>query len=296
MPRAVRPGLDSGWPGRRAGEQTRFSLPEESALVEAICEYEPERLELGGKLWTRRKVAGLAKKLFGASFTEQGIGKLLRRHGFSFQRPDKRAIEADPEAMRTWTDETFPAIEQRAKDEGAAILFGDQVGVRSDQLSGRTWDRKGETPVVKRTGKRFSLNAMSVIATNGQLYFTIFAATFTTEVFIRFLDRLIGHYDGRKIHLVLDGHCVHRSVAVRDWVAERSTLIELHYLPPYAPHLNPDELVNADLKRTLADQVLPDREHMQAAVRSFFCRVQKLPDHVRSYFQAPHTSYAYSTI
>ena len=289
-------GLDSGRPGRRAGEQTRLSPSQESALVEAICEYSPEQLELGGKLWTRRKVAALAKKLFGVGFTEQGMGKLLRRLGFSFQRPDKRAIEADPEAMRAWTIETFPAIRAAAKVEGGVVLFGDQVGVRSDQLSGRTWGRKGHTPIVKRTGKRFGLNAMSVIATTGQMYFTIFQASFTAPVFISFLDRLVAQYDGRKIHLVLDGHSVHRSRAVRDWVADRAKLVELHYLPPYAPHLNPDELVNADLKRTLADQIITDRQQMNAAVRSFFHRIQKLPDHVKSYFHAPHTAYTSSTI
>lgn len=66
----------------------------------------------------------------------------------------------------------------------------------------------------------------------------------------------------------------------------------MHYLPGYAPHLNPDELVNADLKRTLADKTILGRDQMELAVRSFFRRVQKLPDHVRGYFHAPHTVYA----
>jgi hypothetical protein len=54
--------------------------------------------------------------------------------------------------------------------------------------------------------------------------------------------------------------------------------------------------VNADLKRTLADQVITDRAQMEYAVRSFFHRVQKLPDRVLGYFLAPHTKYAASTI
>ncbi|MGW4720502.1 IS630 family transposase, partial [Nocardia sp. NPDC004260] len=61
------------------------------------------------------------------------------------------------------------------------------------------------------------------------------------------------------------------------------------------PHLNPDELVNADLERTLADQIILDRDQMHLAVLSFFRRIQKLPGHVRGYFHAPHTVYA-STI
>jgi transposase len=110
-------GLDSGTPGRRVGEQTKPSASEAEALVGSIVDYAPDDLELGGKLWTRRKVCVLAERLFGASFTEQGMGKLLQRMGFSFQRPDKRAIEADPEAMREWVEETYPALRERARAE-----------------------------------------------------------------------------------------------------------------------------------------------------------------------------------
>ncbi|MBF6303148.1 IS630 family transposase, partial [Nocardia amamiensis] len=179
----------------------------------------------------------------------------------------------------------------RAKAEDAVILFGDQVGVRSDQLSGRTWGRRGQTPVAARTGKRFSLNAMSTISPRGDMHFTVFRGRFNTKSFLEFLTRLLARHD-TKIHLVLDGHPAHRSKAVKRWVAERADRIELHFLPAYAPHLNPDELVNADLKRTLADQILTNPAQMETAVRSFFHRVQKLPGRARSYFQAPHTTYA----
>ncbi|QDP83878.1 hypothetical protein FOH10_30215 [Nocardia otitidiscaviarum] len=104
-----------------------------------------------------------------------GYGKVLRRVGFTFQRPDRRAIEADPAAMEQWVAATYPALRTRAKREGAVIAFGDQIGVRSDRLAGRTWSRRGVKPVA-RTGKRFSLNAMSTISTHGDLHFTIVRA------------------------------------------------------------------------------------------------------------------------
>ncbi|MGQ4600448.1 IS630 family transposase [Nocardia sp. R6R-6] len=284
-------GLDSGRPGRRAGEKTKLTPSQAEALVESLTVFTPEDLNLGGLLWTLRKVAELARRLFGVTYTEQGMGKVLRRMGFTFQRPDRRAIEADPEAMRAWVEHTYPKLAARAKAEGAIVLFGDQVGLRSDHLSGRTWGRKGQTPTVARTGKRFSLNAMSTISPRGDLNFTLFKGRFATEQLLEFLARLLGQHT-QKIHLILDGHPVHRSKAVADWVAEHADRLELHLLPPYAPHLNPDELVNADLKRTLSDQVITSRDQMQTAVRSFFHRVQKLPDRVRGYFQGPHTIYA----
>ncbi|MGW5782109.1 winged helix-turn-helix domain-containing protein, partial [Streptomyces sp. NPDC003863] len=58
------------------------------------------------------------------------MGKYLRRWGLTFQRPDKRAVEQDPQAARTWCEETWPAIRARAKAENTEVLFGDQVGIR----------------------------------------------------------------------------------------------------------------------------------------------------------------------
>ena len=284
-------GLESRRPGRMAGELRKLTPSQEQAMVEAIIDHEPEQLGLDGKLWTRRKATELTRRLFGVSYTERGMGKLLRRMGLSFQRPDRRAIEANPVAMAEWVESTYPALAERAEREGGVILFADQVGVRPDHLSGATWGRVGQTPAVARTGKRFSLNAMSAISPRGDMRFTVFAGRFDTAEFLTFCTRLIaGH--STKIHLVVDGHPVHRSKATKQWMAKHADEIELHYLPAYAPHLNPDELVNADLKRTLADKTIVSRDQMELAVRSFFRRVQKLPDHVRSYFQTLHTIYA----
>lgn len=111
--------------------------------------------------------------------TEVGVGEYLKRWGLSFQRPDKRAVEQDPEAVRHWHQETWPEIRAKAKADGGEILFADQVGVRSDQVTGRTWGEKGKTPVVRRSGNRFSVNAMSAISTKGRMHFMVFTESFT---------------------------------------------------------------------------------------------------------------------
>lgn len=82
-------GLESGRVGRRAGDGAKLTQSQADALAHALVVFSPERLELGGLLWTLRKVAELTKRLFGVSFTEQGMGKV-------------RAIEANPEAMAEW--------------------------------------------------------------------------------------------------------------------------------------------------------------------------------------------------
>ena len=283
-------GLRSGKTGAKNGQGRRLTPSEEAAVRQTILDFTPDDLGLGGLLWTRSKVGAFIKAHFGVRYTLPGLSKLVARLGLSFQRPDRRAREADPEAIDAWTGSEYPAIQAKAAKEGAVVLFADQVGARSDHLSGRTWGAKGRTPVLARTGKRFGLNAMSAIATTGKLYFTIFPGRFDAKTCIAFFAKLIGHFD-QKIHLVLDRHSVHRSKAVREWVAEHADAIELHFLPAYAPHLNPDELVNADLKRQLADKVITSREELVAKTRSVLRSIQKLPARIIGYFQAPYTNY-----
>ena len=66
-------------------------------------------------------------------------------------------------------------------------------------------------------------------------------------VVIDFLKRLTRRAD-RKLFLILDNLRVHHSKPVKQWLAENAEKIEAFYLPSYSPELNPDELLNSDLK------------------------------------------------
>ncbi|MFD3761219.1 IS630 family transposase [Streptomyces sp. NPDC058622] len=277
--------------GKRVGEYQVLTEAGQEALRQAVLDHRPCELGLSGQLWTRGQVGELIAKLYRVRLTEPGVGKYLKRWGLSFQRPDKRAVEQDPEAVRAWLEETWPAIRAKAKAEGGEVLFADRVGVRSDQVTGRTWGEKGRTPIVRRTGNRFSVNAMSAISTKGRMHFMVFSETFDATVMCRFLERLAGHFD-HKIHLVVDGHSAHRSKTVRAWLAGHTEEIELHFLPRYSPELNPDELVNADLKHSLPrGHRARNQAELAAETRRFFRRRQRQPHIVRGYFHGPHVRY-----
>ncbi|WP_455583821.1 IS630 family transposase [Kitasatospora cineracea] len=277
--------------GRRIGEHQVLSEAEQAAVRQAVLDHQPCELGLAGQLWTRSQVGALIVKLYRVRLTEPGVGKYLRRWELSFQRPDKRAVEQNPEAVRGWLEDAWPEIRALAKAEDAEVLFADQVGIRSDQVTGRTWGEKGRTPIVRRTGNRFSVNAMSAISTKGRMHFMVFTETFDAQVMCRFLDRLAGHFD-RKIHLVVDRHSAHRSKKVRTWLADHADRVELHLLPSYSPELNPDELVNADLKRSLPMRHRArNQAELAAEARRFFHRRQRQPHIVRGYFHGPQVRY-----
>ncbi len=114
--------------------------------------------------------------------------------------------------------------------------------------------------MVRRSGNRFSVYAMSAINTKGRMPSIMFAGSFAVEVTCHFLDRVAGHF-GHEEYLVIDGCSAHGSKRIRDWLVAYLDDVELLFLPPYSPELNPNELVNADLKNSLPRQ---HRAHDQA--------------------------------
>jgi transposase len=166
------------------------------------------------------------------------------------------------------------------------------MGLRSDHQVGRSFSRRGQTPVVNGTGRRFGCNLISAITNRGRLRFMIFKNRFTTEVFLEFLRRLI-RQAGRKAFLVVDGHPVHRSARVRRFVAENSKRIRLEFLPGYSPEINPDEYLDQDVKSNVVGRRRPPtQEAMVAGVRSYLRAKQKQPRIVESHFHHPDVRYA----
>ncbi|WP_443741627.1 IS630 family transposase [Streptomyces murinus] len=277
--------------GKPVGVHQVLDEAEQAAVRQAVLDHRPCDMGLSRQLWTRRLVGELIAKLYRVRLSEPGVGKYLKRWRLSFQRPDKRAVEQDPQAVRRWHEETWPKIRARAKKDGGEILFADQVGVRADQIADRIWGEKGRTPVVWRSRNRFSANAMSAVSTKDGMHFMVFTESFTAEVMCRFLDRLAGHFD-HKVHLVVDKHSAHRSKKVRDWLTAHPDDVELHFLPPYSPELNRDELVNADLKHSLPRQHRArDQAELAAETRCFFRKRQRQPHIVRGYFGGPTVRY-----
>jgi hypothetical protein len=97
----------------------------------------------------------------------------------------------------------------------------------------------GQTPVIKRTGKRFRVNMLSAVSSAGMLRFRLVTGSFRGPVVLEFLGRLLRDCGGRKVRLIVDSHPVHRAKAVSAWVGRHADRIELHVLPGSSPELQP---------------------------------------------------------
>jgi transposase len=279
--------------GRRPREQMVLQPWQQAQICKTIREKNPDQLRLPFFLWTREAVRELIGRRFKLRLALTTVGKYLRRWGFTAQKPVRRAFEQNPAAVTVWLEEIYPAIAAKAKREQALILWGDEMGLRSDHAAGRSFSPKGKTPVIPGTGQRFGANVISVISNRGQLYFMVFTGKANARLFLSFLRRLLRQLTGRKLFLIVDRHPSHRAKLVKAFVATHSDRIALYYLPPYSPELNPDELLNQDVKSNALGRRRPrNQQELIADTRSYLHRRQRQPDAVARYFNEDNVRYA----
>jgi len=277
--------------GRKVGGGA-LSAEQGVASVELMVAKLPDQLGLSFFLWTRAAVVDLIEWQYGMRITEQCAGQYLEKWDMTPQKPVRRAWQQDTIAVQEWLQTRFPRIKAAAKRRGAMVLWLDEMGIRSDDQVGRTYGRRGQTPVVPVSGQRFGCNMISALSNSGSLYFKVFTERFTTPVLLDFMGRLERQFE-RPMVLICDGHPVHKAKAVGAWLTERDGRITQEFLPPYSPELNPDEFLNQDVKTNAVRRRRPrNQKELLFNIRSYLQSTQRQPLIVRNYFLAPSVQYA----
>lgn len=292
--KAYREGGQQRLASRPRGRPRRSTLQGHQAAttVRIITDRCPDQVKLPFALWTREAVAELIHARWGLRLSVWTVGRYLRKWGFTPQKPLRRAYERDARAVQAWLDTEYPEIANGAHKQGAEIHWGDEMGLRSDHQTGASYGRKGQTPVIPGTGQRFSCNMISTVTNRGRLSFMVFTQRFTADVMIEFLQRLV-RQSGRPVFLIVDRHPVHRSGKVTRWLARHAAAIRLFFLPSYSPDLNPDELLNQDVKSNALGRRRPHtKDELIGHLRSYLRSTQQQPHIVINYFA--HKSVAYA--
>ncbi len=284
-------GLDALRSTKGTGRPRTLTPAQEQRVFRWINGRDPRQYGMDFGLWTRQIVVRLIRDKLNISLSVTSVGSLLARLGLTPQKPLERAYQRDPEAIERWKQETYPGISRRAKAEDAEILFWDESGFRADTVHGKTWAKRGETPVIHRPGQRQSVGAASAVSASGAFWYCTYEGAMDAEMFVDFLKHLMR---GRKknVHLVLDGLPAHKKACVREYVESTKGKLSLHFLPGYAPELNPDELVWSHLKRTgVSRSPLKKGESLQGKVNDQLAKLRKSPRLVQSFFRAPEVAY-----
>lgn len=282
-------GLSSRKRGVKGGK--KINGKQSAEVRKLIKDKLPDQLKLPFGLWTREAVQQLILDRYGIELSRWQVGRYLRLWGYTPQKPIRKAFEQKPEQVKQWLEKEYPAIKKRAAKEKGTIYFGDETGMRSDHQAGKSYAPKGETPVVKSTGQRFSLNMISAISNKGHLQFMIIEK-FNGEVFIDFLKRMI-RYSREKIFFVTDGHPAHKTKKLKAWLEENKDRIEVFFIPPYSPELNAQEYLNQDVKTNVIGKKRPvNKEQMQNNVEGFMKCRKNNKKQVQKYFHQKHVRYA----
>lgn len=273
------------------GRPRTLTARQERQVFHWINRKNPRQYGFDFGLWTRQIVRELIAQRFGVRLSLASIGALLARQGLTPQKPLQRAYQRDPDAIDRWQRETYPAIARHAKRTHAEISFWDESGFRADAVHGKTWGVRAHTPVVQVPGQRQSISAASAISSKGAFWFATYAGALTGPLFVGLLRRMMR---GRRtpLHLILDGLPAHKSLAVKEYVAGLDGKLTLHYLPGYAPDLNPDELVWSHAKRTgNARRPLQKGERLADRITAQLAEMARRPALVRSFFRHPSVAY-----
>ena len=274
-------------PGRRPALAPRQKLQ----IRRWINGKDPRQYGFDFGLWTRQIVGALIAQKFGVRMGATAVGRLLAELDITPQKPLRRAYERDPVAIERWKTTVFPRLRAHAKRVGAKLFFLDEAGVRSDQVLGRTWGLRGQTPEVPTSGRRQSVNAISAVTARGEFWYELYPERLNAS---RFVELLTHFMRGRKrpVFLIVDAHPAHIAKVVAHYVQRLAGRLALYFLPGYAPELNPDEFVWNHLKRQgVSKTPLRKDESLRSRVQSDLAAIQSRPALVRSFFHAPSVAY-----
>lgn len=287
---------DKGWKALAEsiseGPDPKMTDKQREQVKRWILGKDPRQYGFDFGLWSRRIVQQLIQDKMDIELCLTSVGKLLAGLNITPQKPLRRAYERDPKAVQFWLDETYPKLKKCAKTLGAKIFFLDEAGFQSDPPLGRTYGLKGETPVVKTSGQRQSINVISAVNARGEFWAATYDGKLNAESFVLFLKNFMKGRRG-KVFLVLDGHPSHTAKLAQRYVESLNGRLELHRLPTYSPDLNPDEFVWSYMKNNgVSKKPLRKNESLRNRVEEDLIKITYDRDLVRSFFGAQTVAYA----
>ncbi|MER6011083.1 IS630 family transposase [Streptomyces bluensis] len=237
------------------------------------------------QVWTAARVATLIGRKFHVSYSVSGATRLMHRLGFSPQVPARRVAERDEQAVTAWKEATWGRGKRARAACGGYICFEDEAGFTRRPPKGRTWGRRGRTPVVTVSGRRSGRLSVAGLIAMRPGSRTRLCHRLRTHRAGKDRRRSMGERDfialidgvhqlvKAPIVLVWDRLNTHVSHAIRELIAERAWLM-VFLLPAYSPDLNPVEWVWAHVKRSLANLAVVALDRLEALVRNRLKRLQ----------------------
>lgn len=272
---------------------------QQEAVRRKIIDKNPRQLKFDFALWTIKAVKLLILHMYQVQVSTTTACKYLHAWGMTPQRPDKRAVDQNPEKIQYWLEEAYPAIARRAKSENAMIFWQDETAIQQDTNWVRGYAPVGETPHIEHDAHMAHgcPSMLSAVSNQGKMHFSFHKATVTAEVFLDFLKDLLEDHPNRKLFVIADNARIHHAKIVQAWLDKNKNRIELFFLPPYAPEHNPDEYLNRQVKTNLRNKPSLNHEKALATTVDLLMRMKESGGAlVKKLFESPLVRYASAAV
>ncbi|WP_455753528.1 IS630 family transposase [Streptomyces lavendulae] len=237
--------------------------------------------------WTLARVQTVIRRRLRVSLSVATVWRLLKRHGWSWQAPARRALERDEHAVEV-EEGGVAAGKSLAAASGAWIVFEDEAGFSMTPPRARTWGRRGHTPVIRvrgRSRRRTSVAALccykpgdkSRLIHRPRTHLLLKGArkSFSWKDYRDLLVRAHIQLDG-PIVVVWDNLNTHLAAGLKRYEAEHDWLTTIR-LPAYAPDLNPVEAVWSLVRRAMANTAFATPDDLDRILRRELRRIQIRP-------------------
>ncbi len=256
------------------GRPAQLDEQQLAALRAAILQ-KPIEHGFGTELWTLKRVGAVIESLHGVRYSQTQVWRILGSMGLSPQKPDKRAIERNEDAVRSWSRSTWPALKKSPARRPSNGLCR-QVRTQRTPHPGAYFGAQG-------TDARFSvpfqlksrLGHCGLTRTN--CMFRLHEGSIKKEEIVDFLKALKARLKQPRL-VIWDGLKAHRSRLVRSYLDSLNGHIQIASLSPYAPDLNPVEYLWAWLKRHAMANYCPNNlSELHTSARKRLKSTQKRP-------------------
>jgi transposase len=252
-------------------QMTKKLKPKGGGSRERLSLWQSEQLKkhLEGHVYLYVKdIAFYIKSTWDITYTVTGLTQWLKRNGFSYKKPCLVPGKANAEKQKEWLAEYEKLKATISSTE--TICFIDGVHPTHNVQLAYGWIRKGVSKEISANSGRSRINLTGAIDILSHNVVIQEDKTLNAEATIRFFNKLgLAYPEKTKVHVFCDNAGYYRNKLVTEYL--KTSKINLHFLPPYSPNLNPIERLWKWMKeKTVYNSYYEEFENFRSAILGFF--------------------------
>lgn len=258
-------------------KQSKKLKPENGGSSAKLSSVQSEQLaqHLQGHIYLYAKdIIAYVRSTFSIDYSPPGMRNWLIRHGFSYKKPALVPGKVNAEQQREWLVE-YEKLKQNLPSE-ETICFMDGVHPTHNVQPAYGWIQKGVRKELPANSGRSRINLSGVIDVIDHKVLIQEDKMLNAEATISFFQKIEKSYpEKNKVHLFCDNAGYYRNKAVTEYL--KTSKIQLHFLPPYSPNLNPIERLWKWMKEcVIYNTYYADFEDFKSAIFGFFALLSTL--------------------